>query len=81
MNPQYIMARTNYIQWDDDDVHFVLDQHEHYYLKPLKICHFCFSCISSVMVSMLASNWEINENGICCFYTKHTVLGSKSKDW
>ena len=21
------MARTSYIQWDDDDVHFVLDQH------------------------------------------------------
>jgi hypothetical protein len=24
----YIMARTNYFQWDDDDeVHFALDQH------------------------------------------------------
>ena len=23
----YTMARTNYIQWTDDDVHFVLDQH------------------------------------------------------
>ena len=22
----YKMARTSYIQWDDDDVHFVLDQ-------------------------------------------------------
>jgi hypothetical protein len=21
------MARTSYIQWNDDDVHFVLDQH------------------------------------------------------
>jgi hypothetical protein len=23
----YIMARKSYIQWNDDDVHFVLDQH------------------------------------------------------
>jgi hypothetical protein len=23
----YTMARTNYIQWDDDDIHFVLDEH------------------------------------------------------
>jgi hypothetical protein len=23
----YIMARTSYIQWNDDDVHFILDQH------------------------------------------------------
>jgi hypothetical protein len=23
----YIMAKTSYIQWDDHDVHFVLDQH------------------------------------------------------
>ena len=23
----YIMGRTSYIQWDDHDVHFVLDQH------------------------------------------------------
>ena len=23
----YIIERTNYIQWNDDDVHFVLDQH------------------------------------------------------
>jgi hypothetical protein len=23
----YIMARTSYIQWNDDDVHFVLEQH------------------------------------------------------
>jgi hypothetical protein len=22
----YIMARTSYFQWDDDEVHFVLDQ-------------------------------------------------------
>ena len=22
----YIMSRTSYIQWNDDDVHFVLDQ-------------------------------------------------------
>ena len=24
---RYIVARTSYIQWDDDDVHFLLDQH------------------------------------------------------
>ena len=23
----YIKVRTSYIQWDDNDVHFVLDQH------------------------------------------------------
>ena len=23
----YIMARTSYIRWDDDDVHFVQEQH------------------------------------------------------
>ena len=23
----YIIARTSYFQWDDDEVHFVLDQH------------------------------------------------------
>ena len=24
----YIMVRTSYFQWDDDEVHFVLDQHD-----------------------------------------------------
>ena len=24
----YIMARVSYIQWDDNDVRFVLDQHD-----------------------------------------------------
>jgi hypothetical protein len=23
----YIMVRTSYIQWDDNDIHFVLDKH------------------------------------------------------
>jgi hypothetical protein len=25
--PSYIMARTSYIWWDEDDGHFVLDEH------------------------------------------------------
>jgi hypothetical protein len=25
----YIMARTSYIWWDDNDVHFMLDQHSY----------------------------------------------------
>jgi hypothetical protein len=27
----YIMARTSYMQWNDDDVRFVLDQHAELY--------------------------------------------------
>jgi hypothetical protein len=33
----YIMARTSYIQWtDDDDICFVLDQHAFYCASSLK---------------------------------------------
>jgi hypothetical protein len=51
-----------------------------------------FSCpnyIDSIMVSMLASTVVdggstsriIPKTSICCFYTKHTALRSKSTDW
>jgi hypothetical protein len=41
LNEQFVMVRTSYIRWDDDDVHFVLDQHSElnlYSASSLKQC-------------------------------------------
>ena len=61
------------------------------YLIPY--CLWYWDCIRDVMVGMLASravdrgfepqpgkstDYEI---GICCFFSKHTALRSKNKDW
>jgi hypothetical protein len=33
---RYIMTRTSYIRWDDDDIHFLLDHHA--YLDFYSVC-------------------------------------------
>jgi hypothetical protein len=59
----YIMARTNYFQWNDDDVRFVLDQHAELNFYIL-LAHWNNSLrvdmsekrIDGVMVSVLATS-------------------------
>jgi hypothetical protein len=73
-------------QWDDDEVHFVLDQHgelDFYSPSSLKQQsvggHVApFGHIILIPSQPVSKDYNI---GIGCFSAKHTALRRKSKDW